>query len=116
VKADENNARVFTVPAAEIARRLNLRHLNMVMLGALHKVYETVPFKEALTYYEKNVPKPREVSLEAIRQGLAETTDIDVKPTRKTSGLDVSQDFLEWRPEDHSQESWPSAQEELQLG
>lgn len=111
-----NQVRVFTVPSSEITRELGLKHLNMAMLGALHKVYEKVPFKEALSYYDNNVPRPRETNLEAIRQGFARTSDLDTKQTKKDRGLAVSQDYLDWRPEDHSQESWPSATEEITLG
>ena len=115
LNADEQRVRVFTVPAGEISQRLGLGHLNMPMLGALHKVYDRVPFKTALSYYEKHVPRPREVSLESIKQGFAETSDQEVKKVKKERRLSVSQDFLDWRPEDHSQESWPSALEEVQL-
>jgi len=115
LNANEERVKVFTVPAGEISQRLGLGHLNMPMLGALHKVYEKVPFKTALSYYEKHVPRPREVSLESIKQGFAETSDQEVKKVKKERRLSVSQDFLDWRPEDHSQESWPSALEEVQL-
>jgi pyruvate ferredoxin oxidoreductase alpha subunit len=116
LKASENRVRVFTVPAGDIAQGLGLKHLNMVMLGAAHKVYETVPLEKAMSYYEQHVPKPREINLEAIRQGFSQTSDRDMKRTKKEKTLSVSPDFLDWRPEDHSQESWPSALEELQLG
>jgi pyruvate ferredoxin oxidoreductase alpha subunit len=115
LNASEERVRLFTVPAGNISQGLGLSHLNMAMLGALHKVYEKVPFKTALSYYEKNAPRPREVSLEAIRQGFAQTSDQEIKKTKKESRLVVSQDFLDWRPEDHSQENWPSALEEIQL-
>jgi pyruvate ferredoxin oxidoreductase alpha subunit len=114
--ASENRVRVFTVPAAEIAQKLGLKHLNMAMLGALHKAYGEVPFATALKYYEKHVPRPREASMEAIRQGFAETTDQDINRPKKESRLAVTREFLSWRPEDHSQESWPSAIEEYQHG
>ncbi len=116
LKAGEERVKIFTVPAEEIAQKLGLRHMNMPMLGALHKVYDKVPFKAALPYYEQHVPRPREASLEAIRRGQAETTDQEVKRVKKERGLAVTQDFLDWRPEDHSQESWPSALEEVQPG
>ena len=112
----EERVRVFTVPAGAISQGLGLKHINMPMLGALHKVYEKVPLKTALSYYEKHVPRPKEASLEAVRQGCGETTDQEVQRAKKESRLVVSQDFLDWRPEDHSQESWPSALEEVQLG
>lgn len=115
LKAGEERVKVFTVPAGEISHRLGLKHINMPMLGALHKVYDKVPFKTAVSYYEQHVPKPREASLEAVRQGFAETTDQETKRAKKESRLTVSRDFLDWRPEDHSQESWPSALEEVQL-
>ncbi len=108
--------RVLTAPSSEISLELGLKHINMAMLGALHRVYEKVPFKGALSYYEKNVPRPREASLEAIRQGFARTTDQDAKQTKKDRSLAVSQNFLDWRPQDQSQESWPSASEEITLG
>jgi 2-oxoacid:acceptor oxidoreductase gamma subunit (pyruvate/2-ketoisovalerate family) len=105
--------RVFTVPAGEICQKLGLKHINMAMLGALHRVYEKVPFKIALGYYEKHAPRPPQASMEAIRQGFAETSDQEVKKARKELRLAVSEDFLEWRPEDHSQIAWPSELEEL---
>jgi len=112
----QKKVRVFTVPADTVSERLGLKHINMAMLGALHKVYDKVPFEPAQGYYEKNVPRPREKSLEAIRLGFSETSDREIQRTRKESRLTVSQEFLDWRPEDHSQESWPSALEEVQLG
>ncbi len=112
----EERVRVFTVPAGAISQGLGLKHINMPMLGALHKVYEKVPLKTALSYYEKHVPRPKEASLEAVRQGCGETTDQEIQRAKKESRLVVSQNFLDWRPEDHSQESWPSALEEVQLG
>ncbi|MBI2211400.1 MAG: 2-oxoacid:acceptor oxidoreductase family protein, partial [Deltaproteobacteria bacterium] len=114
--AGEGRVRIFTAPAAAVSEGLGLKHINMPMLGALHKVYGKVPFDKALGYYERNVPRPREASLEAIRRGHAETTDQEIQRTRKESRLLVSQEFLDWRPEDHSQESWPSALEEVQIG
>ena len=114
--AGEGRVRIFTAPAAAVSEGLGLKHINMPMLGALHKVYDKVPFDKALGYYERNVPRPREASLEAIRRGHAETTDQEIQRTRKERRLLVSQDFLDWRPEDHSQESWPSALEEVQIG
>ncbi len=115
LNAGEDRVRVFTVPAGEISQRLDLTHCNMAMLGALHKVYEKVPFDPALAYYEKHVPRPREASLEAIRQGFMETSDQEMKRAKKESRLTVTQDFLDWRPEDYSHESWPSALEEIQV-
>ena len=112
----EERVRVFTVPAGAISQGLGLKHINMPMLGALHKVYEKVPLKTAFSYYEKHVPRPKEASLEAVRQGCGETTDQEIQRAKKESRLAVSQNFLDWRPEDHSQESWPSALEEVQLG
>lgn len=112
----EERVRVFTVPAGAISQGLGLKHINMPMLGALHKVYEKVPLKAAFSYYEKHVPRPKEASLEAVRQGCGETTDQEIQRAKKESRLVVSQNFLDWRPEDHSQESWPSALEEVQLG
>ncbi len=114
--ASEERVKIFTVPGDNIAQKLGLKHMNMPMLGALHKVYDKVPFEAALSYYERNVPRPREASLEAIRQGYAETGIKEVQRVKKTSALAVSQEFLDWRPEDHSHESWPSALEEVQLG
>lgn len=115
INAGEDRVQVFTVPAGEISQRLDLSHCNMAMLGALHKVYEKVPFEAALAYYEKHVPKPKEASLEAIRQGFTETSDQEIKRAKKESRLTVSQDFLDWRPDDYSHESWPSALEEIQI-
>ena len=115
LNAGEDRVQVFTVPAGEISHRLDLTHCNMAMLGALHKVYEKVPFDPALAYYEKHVPRPREASLEAIRQGFMETSDQEMKRAKKESRLTVTQDFLDWRPEDYSHESWPSALEEIQV-
>jgi pyruvate ferredoxin oxidoreductase alpha subunit len=114
--AGEGRVQIFTAPAATVSEGLGLKHINMPMLGALHKVYDKVPFDKALAYYERHVPRPREASLEAIRRGHAETTDQEIQRTRKERRLLVSQDFLDWRPEDHSQESWPSALEEVQIG
>lgn len=111
--ADDHRCRVFTVPASEISLGLGLKHLNMAMLGALHKVYDRVPFDLALSYYEKNVPRPREASLEAIRQGFNQTSDQAIPKPKKAVKLDVGEDFLDWRPEDHSQGLWPSALEEV---
>ncbi len=115
LNASEERVRVFTVPAGEISQQLDLSHCNMAMLGAFHKVYDKVPFDKALTYYEKHVPRPREASLEAIRQGFAMTSDQEIKRVKKESSLAVGQDFLNWRPEDYSHESWPSALEEIQI-
>ncbi len=112
--ASEERVKIFTVPAGGIAEGLGLKHINMPMLGALHKVYDKVPFETALHYYEKNVPRPREASLEAIRQAFSGTTDRDVPRPKKESKLTVSQEFLDWRPERHFQESWPSALDEIQ--
>lgn len=109
----EARVRVFTIPAADICQRLGLKHINMAMLGALHKVYEKVPFKTALGYYEKHVPRPREASMEAIRQGFAETSGQEVKKAKKEVRLAATEDFLEWRPEDHTQGAWPSELEEV---
>jgi pyruvate ferredoxin oxidoreductase alpha subunit len=114
--AGEERVKIFTVSAAAIAEKLGLRHINMPMLGALHKVYDKVPFESALKYYEKNVPRPREASLEAIRQAFSETTREEMARPKKQSKLTVSQDFLDWRPEHHFQESWPSALDEFQQG
>ncbi|MGE5816715.1 MAG: 2-oxoacid:acceptor oxidoreductase family protein, partial [Deltaproteobacteria bacterium] len=114
--ASEERVKIFTVPADSIAEKLGLRHMNMPMLGALHKAYDKVSFQTALGYYERNVPRPKEASLEAVRQGFAETGVQEVQREKKKSGPAVNQDFLDWRPEDHSHESWPSALEEVQLG
>jgi len=111
----EDRARVFTVPAAGISQGLGLKHINMAMLGALHRVYDKVPFETALGYYEKHVPKPKEASLEAIHKGFGETSDQEAKKAKKAPRLVVSEEFLKWRPEEHFQE-WPSASEEVQLG
>jgi pyruvate ferredoxin oxidoreductase alpha subunit len=116
LSADERRVRIFTAPAAAVSEGLGLKHINMALLGALHKVYDKVPFDKALGYYEKHVPRPREASLEAVRRGFAETTDQEIARAKKESRLLVSQDVLDWRPEDHSQESWPSALEEVQIG
>ncbi|MBI2357420.1 MAG: 2-oxoacid:acceptor oxidoreductase family protein [Deltaproteobacteria bacterium] len=116
LSASESRLRVFTVPASEIAQGLGLSHLNMAMLGALHRVYEKVPFEKAFGYYEKHVPRPRESSLEAIQQGHAQTTDREAVRAKKERRLVVSGDFLDWRPEDHSYDLWPTALEEIQLG
>lgn len=114
--ASESRVRVFTVPASEVAQGLGLSHLNMAMLGALHRVYEKIPFEKALTYYEKHVPRPREASLEAIQQGFQQTTDRQAASAKKERRFVVSNDFLDWRPQDHSLDLWPSALEEIQLG
>ncbi|MFQ5682743.1 MAG: 2-oxoacid:acceptor oxidoreductase family protein [Candidatus Binatia bacterium] len=116
LKTNENRTRVFTVPAGEIAHRLGLKHLNMVMLGALHKVYQKVPLEKALDYYKEHVPKPTDKNLKAIREGFTETSDQEIKKTKKEHHLAVGQDFLDWRPEDQSHGSWPSAAEELHYG
>lgn len=109
-----SEARIFTVPANEIARRLGLKHVNMVMLGSLHKAYEKVGLEEALGYYEQHVPNPRATNLEAIHQGFHETSDKEVKKPKRAPAV-LSRDFLEWRPEEQFGE-WPSAQEEIQAG
>jgi pyruvate ferredoxin oxidoreductase alpha subunit len=109
----ENRARLFTVPAGEISQSLGLKHVNMAMLGALHRVYDSIPFQDALRYYEKHVPKPAEANLEAIRLGFAETSDRGVKKAKKEGRLSVTEEFLEWRPEDHSLAAWPSPLEEV---
>jgi Pyruvate/2-oxoacid:ferredoxin oxidoreductase gamma subunit len=114
--ASEDRVKIFTVPADGIATGAGLKHMNMPMLGALHKVYDKVAFETALSYYEQNVPRPRDASLEAIRQGYTQTGAQEVQRAKKTTGPAVTQDFLDWRPEDHSNESWPSALEEVQLG
>ena len=111
--ASESRARIFTVPAFDIARRLGLKHINMAMLGALHRVYERVPFDKAQGYYDQNVPKPREKSMEAIRLGFTETTDQSAKKPPRAPKLVVKQEFLDWRPEEHFQSAWPSEQEEV---
>jgi 2-oxoacid:acceptor oxidoreductase gamma subunit (pyruvate/2-ketoisovalerate family) len=116
LEASEDRVKIFTVPADGIAEKLGLRHMNMPMLGALHKVYDQVSFETALAYYERNVPRPKEASMEAVRQGFAQTGVKEVQRVKKTSSLAVNQEFLDWRPEDHSHESWPSALEEVQLG
>jgi len=114
--ASESRVRVFTVNANEIAHRIGLKHINMTMLGAFHKAYQEIPFDVAQTYYEMNVPRPRDASMEAIRQGFAEATDqVSIKP-RKESRLVTTREFLDWRPDDHAMESWPSAVEEYQHG
>ncbi len=116
LNAGESRVRVFTVAANEIAHKLGLKHINMPMLGALHKAYAEIPFDTAQTYYEKNVPRPREASMEAIRQGFAQATDQEITKLRKESRLAVGEEFLDWRPDDHALESWPSALEEYQRG
>jgi 2-oxoacid:acceptor oxidoreductase gamma subunit (pyruvate/2-ketoisovalerate family) len=111
--ATEKRARIFTVPASDIARRLGLKHINMAMLGALHRVYDRVPFEKAQAYYDQNVPKPKEKSMEAIRLGFAETTDQSAKKPPRAPKLVVKQEFLDWRPEEHFQGAWPSEMEEV---
>jgi 2-oxoacid:acceptor oxidoreductase gamma subunit (pyruvate/2-ketoisovalerate family) len=113
VSAAPGRVRIFAVPAAEIAERLGLKHINMAMLGALHRVYDRVPFEKALAYYEKNVPKPKEKSMEAIRLGFAECTDQSAKKPKRETKLAVTQEFLDWRPEEHFQTAWPSELEEV---
>jgi pyruvate ferredoxin oxidoreductase alpha subunit len=108
--------RIFTVAAGEIAQRLGLKHINMAMLGALHRVYEKIPLEKALPYYERHVPKPREKSMEAIRLGFAECTDQGAKKGKKEAKLVVTQEFLDWRPEEHFQVPWPSELEEIRAG
>jgi pyruvate ferredoxin oxidoreductase alpha subunit len=116
LNASESRVRVFTVNANEIAPRIGLKHINMTMLGAFHKAYQKIPFDVAQTYYEQNVPRPRDASMEAIRQGFAQTTDqLSTKP-KKESRLVTTKEFLDWRPDDHAMESWPSAVEEYQHG
>ena len=116
LNASESRVRVFTVNANEIAHRVGLKHINMTMLGAFHKAYQEIPFDVAQTYYEKNVPRPRDASMEAIRQGFAQTSDqVNIKP-KKESRLVATQEFLDWRPDDHAMENWPSAVEEYQHG
>jgi pyruvate ferredoxin oxidoreductase alpha subunit len=116
LNASESRVRVFTVNANEIAHRVGLKHINMTMLGAFHKAYQKIPFDIAQTYYEQNVPRPRDASMEAIRQGFAQTTDqVSIKP-KKESRLVTTQEFLDWRPDDHAMENWPSAVEEYQHG
>jgi 2-oxoacid:acceptor oxidoreductase gamma subunit (pyruvate/2-ketoisovalerate family) len=116
LNASEGRVRVFTVNANEIAHRIGLKHINMTMLGAFHKAYQKIPFDVAQTYYEQNVPRPRDASMEAIRQGFAQTTDqLSIKP-KKESRLVTTKEFLDWRPDDHALESWPSAVEEYQHG
>lgn len=114
--ADEARARVFTVPATEIALGLGLKHLNMAMLGAAHRVYAKVPFEDSLRYYEKHVPRPREASLEAIRRGYTQTSERELARPAQEHRLSVSREFLDWRPEDHSHDLWPAASEEVQFG
>lgn len=111
--ASRENLRVFTVPAAEIAQSLGLKYINMVMLGAMHRVYEKIPLEKALPYYERNVPQPKEKSLEAIRRGFAECTDQGTRKGKKEVGLSVTPEFLDWRPAEHFQAPWPSELEEL---
>jgi hypothetical protein len=54
--------------------------------------------------------------MEAIRQGFAQTTDqVSIKP-KKESRLVTTKEFLDWRPDDHAMENWPSAVEEYQHG
>jgi pyruvate ferredoxin oxidoreductase alpha subunit len=116
LNASENRVRVFTVNANEIAQKIGLKHINMTMLGAFHKAYQKIPFDVAQTYYEQNVPRPRDASMEAIRQGFAQTSDqVSIKP-KKESRLVTTKEFLDWRPDDHAMESWPSAGEEYQHG
>jgi hypothetical protein len=104
------------VNANEIAQKIGLKHINMTMLGAFHKAYQEIPFDVAQTYYEVNVPRPRDASMEAIRQGFAQTTDqVSIKP-KKESHLITTKEFLDWRPDDHAMENWPSAVEEYQHG
>jgi pyruvate ferredoxin oxidoreductase alpha subunit len=113
VGASASRARIFTVAASEIAGRLGLKHINMAMLGALHRVYDRVPFEKALVYYEKNVPKPKEKSLEAIRLGFTEATDQSAERPKREAKLAVTQEFLDWRPEEHFSTAWPSELEEV---
>ncbi len=113
VGASESRARIFTVPANDIAHRLGLKHINMAMMGALHRVYERVPLEKAQVYYDHNVPKPKEKSMEAIRLGCAETTDQSAKRPPRAPKLVVKQEFLDWRPEEYFQSAWPSEMEEV---
>ena len=99
------NVSVFVVPASRIAQELELgSFFNMVMLGAMHKVCSLLDFKAALSFYEKNVPKPKEANLEAIRRGFAETTDREL-PAAPPAPIDErAEAFFHWRPEEESVE------------
>src|ERR1019366_9433987 len=96
---------VFVVPASAIARDLQLgSFFNMVMLGAMHRICSLLNFDDALRFYEKNVPKPKEANLEAIRRGFAETTERESVPPEPQKTDERAEAFFHWRPEDESVE------------
>jgi pyruvate ferredoxin oxidoreductase alpha subunit len=95
LNASEGRVRVFTVNANEIAHRIGLKHINMTMLGAFHKAYQEIPFDVAQTYYEMNVPRPRDASMEAIRQGFAQTSDQVTSPKKESAWPPPR--VLDWR-------------------
>ncbi|MBI2817322.1 MAG: 2-oxoacid:acceptor oxidoreductase family protein [Acidobacteria bacterium] len=98
-------ASVFIVPASRIAHELQLgSFFNMVMLGAMHCVCPLVDFGAAMTYYEKNAPRPKEANLEAIRRGYQETTDKEL-PAVELPAVDArAEEYFRWRPEEESLE------------
>jgi hypothetical protein len=59
------------------------------------------------------VPKPKEKSLEAIRLGFTEATDQSAERPKREAKLAVTQEFLDWRPEEHFSTAWPSELEEV---
>jgi Pyruvate/2-oxoacid:ferredoxin oxidoreductase gamma subunit len=96
---------VFTVPASQIARDLQLgSFFNMVMLGAMHRVCPHLDLEASLAFYEKNVPKPRDVNLEAIRRGFRETSDREIESSVPSQPDERAEEFFRWRPEEESLE------------
>ena len=99
------DAAVFVVPASGIARELRLgSFFNMVMLGAMHRVCPRLPLESAMAYYEKNVPKPKEANLEALRRGFVETSDRAPEIPAPPPPDEQAAAFFAWRPEEESLE------------
>lgn len=101
----ESDCAVYVVPGSRIARELQLwPFFNMVMLGAMHRVCPHLDLQKVLGFYEKNVPRPKEANLEAIRRGFQETTDRELELPPPPHKDELAEAFFRWRPEEESLE------------
>ena len=96
---------VFVVPASRIARELHLGlFFNMVMLGAMHRLCPHLELDAVMAFYKKNVPKPQEANLQAIRRGFQEVTDRETERPAPPPLDERTEALAQWRPEDESLE------------
>ena len=101
----DSSISVYVIPANQIAGELRLgSYFNMVMLGAMHRVCPHLDFDAAMTFYEKNVPKPKEANLEAIRRGYQRVTQQETAPVPAPPPDKMADAYFDWRPEEETLE------------